>query len=80
MTPPPDLDLTMSSSGAESHYQPQNTQKQRKQNHTQGAQNKTNTHKNTKPARIYTSRHSLPKTLTKSKTRPHIYAKPTTKK
>jgi len=42
-TPPPHLNLTMSSLGAESHHQPQNTQKQRKQNHTQDTRNKTNT-------------------------------------
>jgi len=52
---PQHLNLTMSSLGAESHHQPQNTQKQRKRNHTQDTQNKRNTHKNTKPAHIYTS-------------------------
>ena len=42
MTPPQHLNLTMSSLGAESHHQPQDTQKQRKQHHTQDTQNKTN--------------------------------------
>jgi len=72
-TPPPHLNLTMSSLGTESHHQPQNTQKQRKQKHTQYTQNKTDTHKNTKPAHKYNLARSPKNTISPNQPQDLVY-------
>jgi len=68
MTSTPHLNLTMSSLGAESYHQPQNTQKQRKENHTQDTQNKTNIH-----IHIYKLAHSPQNTHQIKNKTTHIY-------